>query len=167
MMSHGWALRQSRGAGTGLVCLRAMLSAGGRSAQRRATLSPTATAMPTHEPVATPTLVAAGEASTPQPSLCRPADATAPLPSTLATIYAATSDGTVAALNASDGSQRWSYKTGVNGTPLLTPTSALLYVSVSAAAAGSSTLILALGQADGVVHWKTQIPGIAHVGVDV
>ncbi len=142
-MSHGWALRQSRGAGTGLVLLLAMLSACGPSAQRTATLSPTATAMPTHEPVATPTLVAAGEASTPQPSLCRPADATAPLPSTLATIYAATSDGTVAALNASDGSQRWSYKTGVNGTPLLTPTSALLYVSVSAAAAGSSTLILA------------------------
>jgi hypothetical protein len=59
MMSHGWTLKRSRRAGIGLVLLLAMLSACGHSAQRTATLSPTATATPTPTATATATPTAA------------------------------------------------------------------------------------------------------------
>ncbi|HEX9056952.1 MAG TPA: PQQ-binding-like beta-propeller repeat protein [Ktedonobacterales bacterium] len=93
------------------------------------------------------------------PSLCHPADTAAPLPTTLASAYAGTIDGDVIAVNASNGTLRWRYSTGISALPAFTVTSTLLYVTTGVNAPSGSGLVVALGTADGAVHWRAQYPG--------
>jgi outer membrane protein assembly factor BamB len=136
------------------------------SATATATRTPTATATasPLPDPVQTPTTVVLEPTPSGDPSLCSPASTVAPLPTTLTTLYAGGTDGVVTALNASDGTTRWSHATGVSNFPHLVTSGTIVYASVGLQAANSPTTILALGAADGAVKWQTQITGSPNYG---
>jgi outer membrane protein assembly factor BamB len=104
--------------------------------------------------------VSAQPSPTGDPSLCHPADTTAPLPTTFSTAYAGTLDGNVIAVNTSNGSVRWRYYTGISALPSFTATSTVLYVTTGVNAPSGSGLVAALGTADGALHWRAQYPGM-------
>jgi outer membrane protein assembly factor BamB len=118
----------------------------------------TATATPLPDPVQTPTTVVLGATPSADPSQCSPASTAAPLPTTLTTLFTGDANGTLTALNASDGTTRWRYATGVT-TPLnLVPDGALLYASFKQPTGNLPTAIVALGSADGAVQWQAHLP---------
>ncbi len=118
-------------------------------------VTPTISGSPTVTQTVSPQPFPAGD-----PSLCHPADTAAPLPSTLSTAYAGTIDGNVIAVNAGNGSVRWRYSTGISALPSFTATSTLLYVTTGVNAPSGSGLVVALGTADGALHWHAQFPGM-------
>jgi outer membrane protein assembly factor BamB len=88
----------------------------------------------------------------------------APLPGTITTLYATGTDGTITAVNASDGATRWRYATDVNAMPNLISSGGTVYATNGAQAAGSSTTLVALGAADGAVKWQARLPGSPNYG---
>jgi outer membrane protein assembly factor BamB len=169
MRAHGIGIlgRLSRraaliGIGSSLIVITACGSSSTVAPRAHATATATATALP--DSAQTPTTVVVGATPVADPSLCSPASTVAPLPATLTTLYSGTSDGTVTALNAADGSKRWSHPTGVSNLPHLVTSGTIVYASVGLQAANSPTTILALGAADGAVKWQTQIGGSPNYG---
>jgi outer membrane protein assembly factor BamB len=134
------------------------------TATATATRAPTATASPLPDPVQTPTTAVVDATPTGDPSQCSPASTVAPLPTTLTTLYTGDANGTITALNASDGTTRWSYATGETGptaasTPLiLVPSGTILYASFEQPTGTLQTVVVALGSADGSVMWQVHLP---------
>jgi outer membrane protein assembly factor BamB len=119
---------------------------------------PVATATPAG-PRPTPTTVVWSTLPKANPSLCTPGSNLAPLPATFSTLYAATG-GMVVALNARDGSRRWSY--GTVGSPLrvlLDHSNVYVhsYVPSGSTRVVGMNYLVALGAADGGVRWQTQL----------
>ncbi|HEV2239123.1 MAG TPA: PQQ-binding-like beta-propeller repeat protein [Ktedonobacterales bacterium] len=114
-------------------------------------------------PTAAPTL------PTGDPSLCSPGSNLAPLPATLSTLYVST-DHDVVAINAADGTTRWSYDTGASSYPVATPDGAQVFVAPGPVGTSSVpisttvTEVVALGANDGAVHWHAQFAGDANAG---
>jgi outer membrane protein assembly factor BamB len=120
----------------------------------------TATALP--DPKETPTTVDLSGTPSADPSQCMPGSSAAPLPTTLTTLYASTDHGVVA-LNAADGTTRWSHDTGASTHPVAVPDGAQVYVA-SGAAGTTVAQVMALGASDGAGHWQAQVPGDANAG---
>jgi eukaryotic-like serine/threonine-protein kinase len=174
MHAHGKLGRLGRlaaliGVGSSLIVMAGcggsstiVTSAHGSATGTAARATASATTLP--DPAQTPTTVALAPTPQGDPSQCSPASTVAPLPTTFATVYTFGADGTITALNASDGSKRWSYATGVNALPSFALGNGLVYASLGLQAAGSPTTIQALGAVDGAVKWQLQLPGDSHYG---
>lgn len=151
---------------TALACVALLLAGCGSTSARQAHTHATPTK--TTGPTPTPTTGLWGTLPKPTPSLCTPGSNLTPLPSTLSTLYATTdpgpaSTGDLLALNAADGSQRWSYSFGGHASRVLLDGASVYiyferYFSVPGGMVSSAHLV-ALGAADGALHWQADLAG--------
>jgi outer membrane protein assembly factor BamB len=148
------------GLGSSLV----ILAGCGRSSTVVVGAQATATLGALPDPGPSPTALAVGTTAHGDPAQCSPASTAAPLPTTITTLYATSTDGTITALSSSDGTARWHFATGVSAMPTIVPSGGLVYATNGAPAAGSPTMLVALGAADGAVKWQARFPGSPNYG---